>query len=198
VDVNVDENERGRAVARTMTLLTINEQRAAALVDAVVAGAVAQALELINGSGPVPTTMVTARADQVRFICDRAGRILTQREIEVLLRITGTAARGVINTMNATYAEALRNKRLDWMRNDATVSSTGSIDSGLSWTLRFTEESTLDEAWTELQRIGIAGQSQRDMSQMTVTFPQQALVDGLGVDALKQLGLTRPKQRSKR
>jgi|SRR6202035_5347294 hypothetical protein len=138
MNVDVDDTERGKAIARIMTVLSMKDQDAAEnLVDAVIAGAVDQALELMNCSGPVPTSMVTAKADQVRFICDRARRMLSQREIEVVLRVTSALARAVVTTMNATYAEALRSKRLEWMRKDVHDTSSGSDDAGLTWTLQF-------------------------------------------------------------
>jgi hypothetical protein len=167
-------------------------------VDSVIAGAVDQAFEFINGSGPLPTGMITARADQVRFICERAGRILSQREIEVLLRITGASARAVVTTMNATYAEALGKKRLEWMRQDATVSASGTDEAGLSWTLRFTEGSTLETAWTELQRIRVAGESEKDDQELALTFPQQPVINGVAIDVLEKLGLQRPNRGRRR
>lgn len=196
--MNVDDSEREKAIARIVLLLNAAKQPAEELVDAVLAGAVDQALELMNGSGPVPTSMVTARADQVRFICQRAGRELTQLEIAVLLRITSASARAVITTMDATYAEALRSKRLEWMRADATVTSTGTADTELTWTLRFTEDSTVDTAWSELQRIGVWRQSKRDDSKKTIEFPKQVVVNGVTRDALKELGLSSPKQKSRK
>ncbi len=201
MNLSVDDGERGKAVARVMALLNVRDQdKAGALVDGVLAGAVDQALELMNGSGPVPTTMITAKADQVRFVCNRVERMLTQQEVEVVLRITSLSARAIITMMNATYAEALRSKRLEWMHNGVHITPSGSDDAGLTWTLQFSEGSTLETAWIELQRVGLGNQCIRDDSKLTLTFAQEIDMGSSGsIDGLTVLGLSRPSRpRSKR
>src|SRR5258708_19466413 len=173
MNLSVDDGERGKAVARVMALLNVRDQdKAGALVDGVLAGAVDQALELMNGSGPVPTTMITAKADQVRFVCNRVERMLTQQEVEVVLRITSLSARAIITMMNATYAEALRSKRLEWMHNGVHITPSGSDDAGLTWTLQFSEGSTLQTAWIELHRARLANPFITPDPNLTLTFAQ--------------------------
>jgi hypothetical protein len=190
--VDVDKEQRKRAIERLRRLGGLTEADAAALVDAAVAGAVDQVFELVNGSGAVPTSMTTAKADQLRFVCDRAGRLLSQREVELLFRVTATSARSILTTMLATYEESLREKFLDRMRADAAVTASGTDDTGLTWTLRFSEPATMDAAWTELRRLGIAGDSETNASRRTITIPRTVRRGSRTLVTLDELGLTAP------
>jgi hypothetical protein len=155
-------------------------------------GAVEHAFELINGSGPVPTSMTTAKADQLRWICEHLGRLVTQREVEILFRITPASARTILHTMLATYEEGLREQFLARMRDDATVLPSGSEDAGLTWTLRFTEASTYEAAWSELARLNLLRQSDAQASHRRIAIPRVATVGGSKTDVLAALGLSEP------
>jgi hypothetical protein len=190
--VNVDKEQRDRAIERLITLGGLSKTQAAALTDAAIAGAVDQAFELINGSSAVPTSMTTSKADQLRFVCDRAGRLLSQREVEILFRVTATAARSILTTMLATYEEALREKFLARMRADAKVTASGTDEAGLTWTLRFSESSTLDAAWAEVHRLGLASEAEVSTARRTITIPQTLTRDSRQVATLNELGLQAP------
>jgi hypothetical protein len=188
--MEVDDGERARAVQRLEALGGLDGAEAARLVDAVVAGAVDQAFELVIGTGPVPTTMTTSQADRLRFICERAGRILTQREVELVFRVTHGKARSILSTMTATYEESLLEKFLQRMREDATVVASGSADDGLTWAVRFSEGTTFDTAWAELQRLGHEGRAESHPTNRVVVVPRAA--PGDAVDVLAELGLSAP------
>jgi hypothetical protein len=190
--VEVDPAVRAHAVDRLGTLGGLSPEQASALVDAVVAGAVDHAFELINGSGPVPTSMTTAKADELRWICQRLGRLVSQREVELVFRITPTSARTVLNTMLATYEEGLHDQFLQRMREDATVLASGTDEAGLTWTLRFTEATTFDTARSELARLGVLGQSDAHPSQRRIIIPRRAAAGGRTGDVLTALGLREP------
>ncbi|MGH7687413.1 MAG: hypothetical protein ACREN2_11435 [Candidatus Dormibacteria bacterium] len=196
--MDIDEVQRSRAIARLGKLGGFAPPAGEALVDAAIAGAIDHAFELINGSGAVPTSMTTSKADQLRFICERAGRLLSQREVEILFRVTATAARTILTTMLATYEEALREKFVARMRSDALVEPSGSDDAGLSWTLRFTESGTLDTAWSEVVRLGIASLGDISSSRRTLTIPRSATIQGESIDVLAALGLEQPATRPSR
>ena len=190
--MDIDKEQRARAVERLTSLGGLSQQDAAALVDAAVAGAVDHAFELVNGSGPVPTAMTTTKADQLRFICERAGRLLTQREVEILFRVTPTAAKSIMTTMLATYEEALREKFLTRMRADVKVIASGNDDNGLTWTLRFNDSANVDVAWSELERLGLANLSER-ISSRKIEIPRERSVSGAKKQAtLPLLGITPP------
>jgi hypothetical protein len=190
--VDADAEQRSIAVQRLQALAGLAKLDAERLVDAAVAGAVDQAFELINGAGPVPTSMTTSKADRLRFICDRAGRILSQREVEILFRVTSAAARSIMTTMLATYEEALREKFVERMRSDAAITASGSDDMGLTWTLRFSESGTLDTAWSEITRLRLTGIAEINAARRSVTIPREAQVDGESEDVLKLLGIPEP------
>ena len=188
--MKVDPAAYAHAVDRLETLGGLSQEQATALVDAVLAGAVDHAFELINGSGPVPTSMSTTKADQLRWVCERLGRLVSQREVELVFRITPASARTILNTMLATYEEGLREQFLERMRTDATVLPSGSDEGGLTWTLRFTEATTFDAAWSELARLGLLGQSEAHPAQRKVTIPRRATLGGrAGGDVLAALGV---------
>ncbi|MCA1707350.1 MAG: hypothetical protein LC808_30420 [Actinobacteria bacterium] len=190
--MNVDKDQRDRAIERLVTLGGLSQAKAAALTDAALAGAVDQAFELINGSSAVPTSMTTSKADQLRFICDRAGRLLSQREVEIMFRVTATSARSILTTMLATYEEALREKFLTRMRGDAKVVASGNDDTGLTWTLRFSESSTLDAAWAEVARLGLTGEAEIHTTRRTLTVPRTVSRDSREVNTLDEFGLAAP------
>ena len=190
--VKVDPVAHAHAVDRLVTLGGLPHDRATALVDAMVDGAVDHAFELINGSGPVPTSMTTSKADQLRWICERLGRLVTQREVEILFRITPTSARTILNTMLATYEEGLHEQFLARMRDDATVVASGTEDAGLTWTLRFTEASTYETALSGLARLDLLRQSEAQASHHRITVPRVATADGGKIDVLAALGLSEP------
>lgn len=190
--MKVDPAVRAHAVDRLETLGGLSPEQASALVDAVVDGAVDHAFELVNGSGPVPTSMTTAKADELRWICQRLGRLLSQREVEIVFRITATSARTVLNTMLATYEERLHEQFLERMRDDATVLPSGTDEAGLTWTLRFTEASTFDTARSELSRLGFLGQSDAHPAQRRITVPRRVTTGGTAGDVLPALGLREP------
>jgi hypothetical protein len=190
--VKVDPIAHAHAVDRLRTLGGLSHDRATALVDAMVDGAIDHAFELINGSGPVPTSMSTSKADQLRWICERLGRLVTQREVEILFRITPTSARTILNTMLATYEEGLHEQFLARMRDDVTVVPSGTEDAGLTWTLRFTEASTYETALSELARLDLLRQSEAQASHHRVTVPRLAAAGGGKVDVLAALGLSEP------
>jgi hypothetical protein len=95
--------------------------------------------------------------------------------------------------MLATYEEGLREQFLERMRSDATVLPSGSDEGGLTWTLRFTEATTFDAAWSELARLGLLGQSEAHPAQRKVTIPRRATLGGkAGGDVLAALGVPEP------
>jgi hypothetical protein len=190
--MKVDPVAHAHAVDRLRTLGGLSHDRATALVDAMLDGAVDHAFELINGSGPVPTSMTTSKADQLRWICERLGRLVTQREVEILFRITPTSARTILNTMLATYEEGLHEQFLARMRDDATVVASGTEDAGLTWTLRFTEASTYETALSELARVDLLRQSEAQASHHRIIVPRAAAFVGGKVDVLAALGLSEP------
>jgi hypothetical protein len=191
--MDVDETQLSEAENRLCVLGGLTAENSDLLVQAVVGGAADHAFELINGSGPVPTSMNTSKADQLRFICDRAGRLLSQREVEIVFRVTGTTAKAIVTTMLATYEQGLREKFLERMRGDATVTKSGTAQAGLTWTISFSEIGTFNLVCNELERLDLEGESSMNESQNRVVVPRFVSRQGNKLDTLELLGIPKPK-----
>lgn len=184
-----DNGARQKAVGRFRSLAGSSE--AEKLVDALEHAAQDQLHETITGSGPVPSSMVAARAELLYFACTRAERILEQREVEVLFRTLPATARAILATMHATYEEALRNQFLARMRQGAKIKRSGSDAEGLFWSIAFPDTTGFDAAWDEIARLDFTTDAEGDRRARTIVVPQ-ALPDSRG-DTLEKLGLQRPK-----
>lgn len=150
----MDKSLQKTAIERFRTLAGLPEDQATNLVEAVLDASKDQAIETIAGSGPIPSNVTALRAELVRFVCLQANRILEQREVEVLFRVTPATARSILTTMRATYEESLREQFLARMRRDAVVRPAGTADAGLRWRVVFTELATYEIARAELLRLG--------------------------------------------
>lgn len=191
--MQVGETERVEAIGRFTSLAGLSEAAASAIVDAALQASVDQTLELIRGGGPIPSNMTSAKADQLRFVCLRAGRILSQREVEVLFRITATQARSILTSMYATYETALREQFFDQMKEDADVVPSGTEEAGLTWTVRFTEASSFQFASAEIDRLGLDREATFTAARRTIVLPRKITRGGKQLDPLKELGLSKPR-----
>ena len=88
-------------VLRSQAALTAKE--AEALVDAVAQVAADEVLEQIAGEDPVTGTATERRAMRVARICEQLGRLLSPREVEVLLRVPPTTARTTLARVRAGW-----------------------------------------------------------------------------------------------
>ncbi len=195
----VDNEQRERAVERFVTLAGCQRETAESLVEAILEASQIQALDLIIGTGPIPSNMTANRADQLRHVCLSANRILGQREVEVLFRATAASARMTLTYMRATYEEALRGQFLDRMRSDVVITETGTVDEGLTWRLLFTETSTYELAWSEAQRLGLDrhGLTQSSPTRHMITVPRSIVREGAHVQTLSLLGLDTPEEETR-
>lgn len=190
--LEIESAKHAEAVERFISFVGSEEADAKKLVDAALAGIVDQALETITGSAPVPTAMSELKADQIRYACLRAGRILTQREVEILFRIKPSTASAILANMRAAYGQALRKQSLERMRQDAEVSPSGSKDKGMKWRIKFSESSTFEQAMSEILRLRLQGIADDSAAARTIEIPQQVELDGKPNDPLKLLGIARP------
>ena len=187
--IKIDDTKRTSAIHRFISLAGLGTGEAEDLVDAMLQAAVDQALDIVMGSWPVPSALTTFRADQLRYVCLNVNRALTQREVSVLFRTTSASARTILTTMTATYEEALREKFLAEMRSNASVMQIGSVDAGLGWRVKFTQQSTYDTACSEVERLGYQKLIDADDSRLTIEFDQAG---DDGSDILALLGLSPP------
>ena len=190
--VEINQQKMTEAIDRFVSLAGLSESVAQALVDAALQAAVDQALDIITGQGPVPSAVTAIRADNLRYACLQAGRVLTQREVGVLFRTTPASARSILVMMSATYEQALHMQFVTEMREAATVESTGTQDAGLTWNVRFFQRAAYDTARAELERLGLLKFAIFDDDTATVEFLQSVKTPQGDIDILARLGLEPP------
>ncbi len=148
---------------RLQSVLGIEEKAADALVASYRAAAGEQMLEQMAGSGYVPSTISAHRAELMLRTCIAEKRVLTVREVAVLLRVTDGVAGAVRREMIAVYEAALQPLLLaaalaesNWGRY-----KDGSGNSAAMLTLATTSAATLVEyhfrregAWEGAERDG--------------------------------------------
>ena len=83
--------------------LGISKTRAKVFSRSLSDAAAAQAFEQVSDDGPVPSSLTAHRAGLMLRVCMNEKRILSAREVGVLLRISQTAANAVRREMLATY-----------------------------------------------------------------------------------------------
>ncbi len=192
--VEVNDQKRLEAVDRFVSLAGLSQSAAETLVDAALQAAVNQTLDTIMGSGPVPSAVTAIRADELRYVCLQAGRVLTQREVGVLFRTTPANARSILVTMTATYEQALHAQFVTEMRDSATIEQTGTQDKGLRWLVRFDQQAAYETAHAELERLGLLRFATFDDAAMTVEFGQSVETSQGPVNVLARLGLDAPRR----
>ncbi len=193
--VDIDSQKTKDAVDRFVSLAGLSETSAQALVDAALQAAVDQALDTMMGSGPVPSAVTAIRADNLRYVCLQAGRVLTQREVGVLFRTTPASARSILVTMSAIYEQALHAQFVAEMRAAATVEATGSNANGLNWKVRFSQRAAYDTARAELERMDLLKFVVFDDDAVSIEFPQTVKNPRGNINVLSRLGLDPPSAR---
>ena len=120
-------------------------------------GVVRQAVELNLGTGPVPNTLAALRADLMMHVSMELKRLVTEREAEVMLRLTPTAARSVHRSMKAIYEDLLEEYVWQWTFSGAYLDKNrGSfltVKGG--YRVSFPSKDAADAAVAELKRKGI-------------------------------------------
>lgn len=135
-------------------LPTVPEDERKRLATSYLDGVRNHATARTTGTGPVPTTLATERAELLAFVSREMERLLTEDEIAGLLRITTSAARSVRKTMLAVYDDlpvlALKSA-FSGARRDGRGSA-GDIVDGYRVRLKTLER--MEIAQTELDRQG--------------------------------------------
>jgi hypothetical protein len=148
------------AVAAVRRRTGLGEGDAKQLVNAVVAAAQDEALDVIAGQEPVPSALADARALRLRRIAKTLGRSLRQREVEAVFRLDPTGASRVIGKMVATYpavAEDLLGAEVaDVLADPRNRSREGSAGAGWRYVISFDERTQVDHAAALFARHGLA------------------------------------------
>jgi hypothetical protein len=139
-------------IARRYAGLTAEQARA--FVKAVIAGARAEALELIAGAEAVPTSLADTRALRLRYVCQELGRPVRSREVEVIFRVTPSTAAGILRRMQATYMTVLEELFQSRLRESGRAVHAGNLDDP-RYEISFEDETVLDYARQVLEREGM-------------------------------------------
>ncbi len=179
------------AEAATKTLAEyagLRSAEAKKLVDAVVAAAQREALELLAGDTPVPSSLADARALRLRYITEAAGRALRPREVEVILRLPSSGAIAALRRLNATYPRSVDAFLREVVIQTGTVTKTGSQDTGYRFQIYFDEPVGLEYAYQLLQRQGLTHDVRMKRQDQSLDLPREIN----GQNPLVTLGLKAP------
>lgn len=134
------------------------------VAEAWLRGLVRQAVALNVGSGPVPSTLAALRADVLMHVSIELKRLVTEREAEVMLRVTPAAARSTHRTMKAIYEDLLEDYVWKWTFAGASLDkkrgSFLSVNDGFR--VVFTSKDAADSAVAQLQRRGVPVERKTD------------------------------------
>jgi hypothetical protein len=167
----------------------LDTAEATKLLEAVVAAAEREALEVLAGDAPVPSSLADARALRLRYITESAGRALKPREVEVILRVASSTALSVLRRMNATYPRAVDQYLKKVVKDTSTVTKTGSQEAGFRYQIFFDDLGGLEYAYQLLQRKGLTHDVRVRRPDQVIDLPRKIN----GRDPLSVLGLTAPK-----
>jgi hypothetical protein len=180
-----------RAAAREAleTYAGIPANAADVLLRAVVEASEREALEVLAGDAPIPSSLADARALRLRYITESAKRALKPREVEVLFRVSSSTALNILRRMNATYPRAVDDYLKKVVQDTGTVVRTGDQNSGFRFQIFFDEPSGLEYAYQLLQRRGLTHDVRLRRPEQALDLPRQIN----GQDVLGVLGLPAPR-----
>jgi hypothetical protein len=121
-----------------------------------------QAIEANLSTSPPPTTLAGMRADLLMHVCKKLERLVTERETEVILRLSPSGARAVHRQMKANYEDVLYDFILKWALRDAALDGIGKFEGVRGDRVVFSTKDSFDAATTELGRAGWKFTRKRD------------------------------------
>jgi hypothetical protein len=181
--------DRDAARAALEEYAGLGKEDAQALLDAVVAAAEREALELLAGDAPVPSSLADARALRLRYVTESVGRALRPREVEVILRVAPSTAVSTLRRLNATYPRAVDAYLKRVIQETSTITETGDQATGYRYEIYFDEPSALDYAYQLLQRRGLTHDVRMRRPDQVLDLPRRIKEQ----DPLRLLGLKRPR-----
>ncbi|HYZ76433.1 MAG TPA: hypothetical protein VE596_03575 [Gaiellaceae bacterium] len=179
---------RATAITALETYAGLDTQSATDLVEAVVEAAEREALELMAGDAPVPSSLVDARALRLRYITEGAKRALKPREVEVILRAAPSTALSAWRRMNATYPRTADQYLKKVVADTANIRKTGDQKKGYRYEISFDEPTALEYAYQLLQRKGLTHDVRVRRAEQILDLPRRIGEQ----DPLPVLGLKAP------
>ncbi|MGD0454462.1 MAG: hypothetical protein ABSB69_12760 [Solirubrobacteraceae bacterium] len=167
----------------------LSEPDASTLLDAILVAAHREALELIAGDEPVPSSLSDLRSLRLRHITECAKRALKPREVEVILRASPSAALSALRRLNATYPRAVDQYMKVVVKETSNSKATGSSEAGYRYEVSFDELTALEYAYQVLQRNGLAHDVKLKRGDQILDLPREIG----GRNLLDVLGIKKPK-----
>ncbi len=185
------EKAKSKAIEALTSRAWLVEQQARELVDVAVGGAVEQALDTITGATFLPTTMTGVRAERLYYICRAAKRWLSQREVEVLFRVTPTTAHSIMATAQAVYEAELNVYLTEQMRSRVLARPIGTATDP-KVRLRCSDASTYNTLMNEIHRLGLDNAFDEGPGRYEVTFSENVTVQGNSRPVFDVLKIPKP------
>ena len=113
-----------------------------------------QAIDSNLAVSPPPTTLVALRADLLMHVCKKLGRLVTERESEVILRLSPSGARAVHRQMKASYEDLLDDFLIQWALAGATRLGEGKFNNLTGNRVLLVSKEAVDGFTSELDRRG--------------------------------------------
>jgi hypothetical protein len=145
--------------------LGITEEKAAALADNYLEGVKQHALARTIGGAAAPTSLTVDRAELIMAVCRARGDLLTEREIEALLRVTGSMARSIRRQVEAAYDDEVSEYLLGAALRGALTDGSGKFSSVEGNRIVVRDKDARDQLLAECQRRGIQAIARPDDSQ---------------------------------
>lgn len=154
--MKVADRTRDELVAVLRRRLGITEgKKATALADSYLKGVTQHALARTIGGVAAPTSMTVDRAELIMAVCRVRGDLLTEREIEALLRVTGPVARSIRRQVEASYDDEVSEYLLGAALRGALSDGTGKFGSVDGNRIVMRDEDARDQLLAECERRGI-------------------------------------------
>lgn len=165
----------------------MTDQDASTLLDAILAAAQHEALELIAGDEPVPSSLTDLRSLRLRHITECAKRALKPREVEVILRASPSTALSALRRLNSTYPRTVDQYMKVVVKETSTATATKS-DGDFRYEVSFDELTALEYAYQVLQRNGMTHDVKLKRGDQILDLPREIG----GRDPLDVLGIKKP------
>lgn len=192
MNLEIDQKQVEKAGLRIQQLTGVSKQESEGLLKAFLEASAERVLLRLTENAIGPTTLAATRTEDLYFVCKSAGRILSEREVEVIYRLTPAAARSLLANMRAAYEGDLLVQLGKRMQADARVERSGTEEKGLTFTVFFADLSSMRTAMTLLTRAGLGQYVDESPGRRSITFPRNVKIGEKSVKPLDILNLPTP------
>lgn len=175
-------------------LRTVGVEQADEMLEAALQASALDRLEIIGGSGPVPTALSDVRAAWLFELCRLCKDILRDEAVGVLFRIMPTTAGSVTRRMQATYEAALdESLRAHMIAVAKKTIPMKAPNEPPKYRVTFATAAAYSHAVRTVAAAGLAGEVTESPAARALEFPQTVKVDRGGkkvtISIAKELGV---------